>query len=376
VDGSGILVIADRGNNRIRKVAEGGTRLFTLFGTLLGPPTITTIAGNGQADYLGDDGPATAARLRSPGTVVSDASGNLFIADTANHRVRRVDRVTGTIQTIAGMGHPGFDGDDGPAVAALINSPQGLALDGDGSLYIADTENHRIRRVSPDGKIVTIAGTVAFGYAGDNGPATAASLLFPTGLATDQQGNLYIVDTGNNRIRKVAASTGLITTVAGNGSARFANDGQLATEASLNGPRAVAFDAVGNFYIADSGNDRIRRVDFRTQIIQTVAGNGERRFSGDGGPAIAAALSFPLSVAIDRTGAVLILDSFNNRLRQLQPETGIIRTISGTGTPGFSGDNGLAKDATLWAPAHVTLDSRGNILIADTTNHRIRAISP
>ena len=374
VDGAGILVIADRGNNRIRRIAEGGERRLTPIGVSLGPKVITTIAGNGQLDFIGDEGPATAARLRSPSAVVSDASGNLFVADSANHRIRRVDRAAGTISTVAGTGRAGFAGDGGLAAEALINFPQGLAIDGAGAIYIADTENHRIRRIDPVGVIRTFAGTGVAGYSGANGRAESALLSHPTGIAIDRQGNVYIADTGNHRIRRVAAETGLITTVAGNGGTNFSSDERPATEVSLNSPRSVAVDSSGNLYIADSGDDQIRRVDFRTQIIQRIAGTGERTFYGDGGPALAAALNFPLSVAIDRAGAVLILDSFNHRLRHVQTETGVIRTIAGIGIPGFLGDGGPAADAMLWAPSHVAVDAAGNILLADTVNHRIRGI--
>jgi sugar lactone lactonase YvrE len=373
IDGSGIIVIADHGNNRIRKIAEGGTRLLTPFGVNLGPPTITTVAGNGQPDYLGDNGPATAAKLSGPSAVVTDAAGNTFIADANNSRVRRVDFATGIITTVAGSGVSGFGGDGGQAVDAQINSPQGLAIDVDGSLYIADTNNHRIRKVDLNGVIRTIGGSGVAGYSGDNQPATAAALSSPSGIAIDGQGNLYIADTGNSRIRKLTVATGLITTVAGNGSARFSNDGQLATDSSLNTPRAVAIDLAGNFYIADSGNDRVRRVDSRTQIIQTVAGNGNRAYSGDGGDARAASLNFPRSVAIAQSG-LLILDSINQRLRLLQLDTGIIRTIAGNGIAGFSGDNGPADKAMVWTPSGVAVDAAGNVLVADTVNQRVRGV--
>jgi sugar lactone lactonase YvrE len=372
VDGAGLIVVADHDNNRIRKIAEGGTRTLTPFGVKFGTLTIMTVAGNGQQSYLGDDGPATAAKLIAPTAVVSDPGGNLFVADAGNGRVRRVDHGSGIITTIAGTGTGRLDGDGGLAINASLHLPQGLALDAAGLLYIADTNSHRVRKIDLNGGISTFAGTGVIGYSGDNQSATSASLSFPVGLAFDQQGNLYIADTGNHRIRKVAAETGLITTVAGNGLAGFSNDGQLATAASLDSPRSVVVDAAGNLYIADSGNDRIRRVDARTRVIETIAGTGESGFSGDGGPAVLAALNRPLSVATDPTGGLLILDKSNQRLRQLQFSTGLIKTVAGTGTPGFSGDNGPADKAMIWSPSWVAVDVAGTILIADTG--RIRGV--
>jgi sugar lactone lactonase YvrE len=374
VDGSGMLLVADRRNNRIRKIAEGQGRLLTPFGVIPGPPIITTIAGNGQLDDIGDGGPATAAVLSGPSAALSDGAGNLYVSDSGHNRVRRVDAVTGTITTIAGSGTGGLDGDGGPATEASLRFPQGLAIHPDGSLYIADTQNHVVRKVQPNGFISTFAGTGTRGYSGDNLAANVSALSQPFGLAIDAQGNVYISDTGNHRIRKVAAGTQLMTTIAGNGSAGFSNEGGVATTASLSVPRGIALDAAGNLYIADSGNNRIRRVDAGTQVIHTVAGNGQQSFSGDEGPATAAALNSPLSVTIDGTGAVLILDSFNQRLRQVAMQTGVILTIAGSGFPGFFGDNGPAIEAQFWSPSDVSINQAGNILIADRTNNRIRGI--
>jgi sugar lactone lactonase YvrE len=220
--------------------------------------TITTFAGNGTQGFSGDGGPATSAGLSYPGGVAVDAAGNLYIADTSNHRVRKVS-TSGTITTVAGNGTFGFSGDDGPATNATLSYPTEVAVDAVGNLYIADTGNLRVRKVSASGTITTVAGNGIYGFSGDGGPATNASLVIPRGVAVDAVGNLYIADYGNSRVRKVS-SWGTITTVAGNGSPGFSGDGGPATSAALGYPRGVAVDAAGNLYIADTDNNRVRKV--------------------------------------------------------------------------------------------------------------------
>ena len=238
VDGAGNLYIADSSNNGIRKVDSTGT--------------ITTIAGTGELGFSGDGGPAVEAELYYPAGVAVDSAGNVYIADTGNQRIRKVDS-TGTITTIAGSGEFGFSGDGGPAVEAEFRSPRGVAVDSAGNVYIADAGNRLIRKVDSTGTITTIAGTGEFGFSGDGGPAAAARLAFPYGVAVDSAGNVYIADTGNQRIRKVD-STGTITTIAGSGEFGFSGDGGPAVEAEFRNPRGVAVDSAGNVYIADSGN--------------------------------------------------------------------------------------------------------------------------
>ena len=358
VDSAGNLYIADTSNLRIRKVDATGT--------------ITTIAGTGERDFSGDEGPATTARLTFPRGVAVDGAGGLYIADTYNHRIRKVD-ATGTITTIAGTGERDFGGDGGPAVRAALYFPSGVAVDGAGNLYIADTYNHRIRKVDATGTITTIAGTGERGFGGDEGPATTARLTFPRGVAVDSAGGLYIADTSNHRIRKVDA-TGTITTVAGTGERGFGGDEGPATTARLTFPRGVAVDGAGGLYIADTYNHRIRKVD-ATGTITTVAGTGERRFGGDGGPAVRAALYFPSGVAVDSAGGLYIADTSNHRIRKVDA-TGTITTIAGTGEFGFSGDEGLAITARLTFPRSVAVDGAGSLYIADTYNHRIRKLTP
>jgi uncharacterized protein (TIGR03437 family) len=343
VDSAGNLYIADSGNNRIRKVSSY---------------MIATVAGNGTAGFSGDNGPATSAQLSFPNGVAVDSDGNLYIADTSNSCIREVSN--GMITSVAGNGT--FSGDHGPATSAQLLFPWGVAADSAGNVYIADEGNNRIRKVS-GGVIATVAGSGSYGFSGDNGPATSAQLDLPRGVAVDSAGNLYIADYGNNRIRKV--SSGVITTVAGGGSSL--GDNGPATSAQLNSPSGVAVDSAGNLYIADSGNQRIRKVS--SGVIATVAGGGSSL--GDNGPATSAQLNAPQGVAVDSDGNLYIADSLNYRIRKVS--NGVITTVAGNGTAGFSGDNGPAASAQLGGPSGVAVDSAGNLYIAD--NNRIRKVS-
>ena len=349
VDPAGTLYIADGGNYRIRKVSGG---------------VITTVAGNGIYGDSGDNGPATSAQLKGPVSVAVDAAGNLYIVDSYSCRIRKVSN--GVITTLAGNGTQGFSGDNGPASGAQLYFPEGVAVDAAANLYIADYYNHRIRKVS-NGVITTVAGGGM--RLGDSGAPTSAQLNRPNGVAVDSTGNLYIADSLNNRIRKV--SNGVITTVAGNGSPGFGGDNGLATNAQLNDPLGVAVDSAGNLYIADTNNYRIRKVT--NGVITTVAGNGTPDFSGDNGPATSAQLNSPLGVAVDSAGDLYVADRDNNRIRKIS--NGVISTVAGNGTPGFSGDNGPATSAQLNDPYGVAVDSTGNLYIADSLNNRIRKVS-
>jgi streptogramin lyase len=291
--------------------------------------------------------------LRNPTGVAVDAAGNVLIADLSNSRIRSVDAVTGVITTVAGNGNFDFSGDGGPATAASLGSPSGVAVDAAGNLLIAQS-NARIRRdAAVPGVITPVAGNGAGGFSGDGGPATAASFSSPLGVAVDAAGNVLIADQSNSRIRRVDAVTGVITTVAGNGTFGFSGDGGPATAASLSNPVGVAVDAAGNVLIADPNNFRIRRVDAVTGVITTVAGSGTFGFSGDGGPATAANLSGPFGVAVDAAGNVLIADRSNQRIRRVDAVTGVITTAAGNGASGFSGDGGPATAASLSCPLAV-----------------------
>ena len=309
----------------------------------------------GERDFSGDEGPATAARLTFPFGVAVDGAGNLYIADSSNHRIRKVD-ATGTITTVAGTGEFGFGGDEGPATAAQLFLPIGVAVDGTGNLYIADAGNQRIRKVDATGTITTVAGTGERDFSGDEGLATAAQLDFPFGVAVDGTGNLYIVDTYNHRIRKVDA-TGTITTIAGTGERDFSGDGGPAVRAALYFPIGVAVDSAGNLYIADSSNHRIRKVD-ATGTITTIAGTGEFGFSGDGGPAVLARLAFPGSVTVDGTGNLYIADTENHRIRKLTPMTGPVAPVS---TESFSIRDRGAWTATIYGTTETVRVGYGRI---------------
>jgi uncharacterized protein (TIGR03437 family) len=351
VDSAGNLYIADTDNNRIRKISNG---------------VIATVAGTTAQGSSGDNGPATGAGLYLPDSIAVDSAGNLYIADPENNRIRKV--ANGVIVTMAGGWTRGFSGDNGPVSGAMFNDPTGVAVDSAGNLYIADSGNNCIREIS-NGVIATVAGNGTQGISGDRGPATSAQLNQPTAVAADFAGNLYISDTGNIRIRKV--SSGVITTVAGNGTPGFSGDNGPATSARLFGPSGLAADSAGNIYIADADNGRVRKVS--NGVVTTVAGNGAHGYSGDNGPATSAQLSGPLGVAVDASGNLYIADFYVNRIRKVA--NGVITTVAGDGTQGFGGDNGPATSASMFWPGSVAVDSAGNLYIADSYNNRIRKVS-
>ncbi len=358
LDAAGNLFVADSRNHRLRKIAASGI--------------ITTVAGTGAGGFSGDGGLAMAAQLSSPEGVAVDAAGNLFVADSGNARIRRVTSA-GLIMTIAGRGFGGGEiGDGGPATGALL-SPGGVAVDTTGNLFIADRGSHRIRKVNPAGVITTVAGGgQPSPNLGDGGPATSARLNDPLAVAVDAAGNLLIADTGNERIRRVTPN-GIITTFAGNGVPGFSGDSGPAIAAQLRSPRGVEADAAGNLLIAENG--RIRKVTL-DGTIDTVAGNGPTSgSSGEGGPATAARLDEPMGVAADPGGNLFIADVDNSRIRKVNP-AGIITTVAGTGTSGFSGDGGPATAAQLGYPPRVAADSGGNLFIVDADNQRIRKVTP
>ena len=376
VDSSGNLFIADTFNSRIRRV-DAATQ------------TITTVVGTGSNCYpstatCGDGGPATSAELSNSAGVTVDSSGNLFIADGGNYRIRRVDAARQTITTVVGTGGNCYPstatcGDGGPATAAQV-WPIGVALDTSGNLFIADSANTRIRRV--DAATETITTAAGGGTGGDGGLASNSILVGPYGVAVDSSGNLLIsedssliLDNTNCRVRRVDAATQIITTLAGNGSHGFSGDGGLATSAQLNTPWGLSVDSSENLFIADSDNNRIRRRDAVTQVITTVAGNDTQGFSGDGGPATSAELHLPTGVALDSSENLFIADWGNNRIRRVDAVTQVISTVAGNGSQGFSGDGGPATSAALSDFSGVAVDGSGDLFIADFANNRIRKVA-
>jgi sugar lactone lactonase YvrE len=363
--------------------------------------------------------------LGTPEAIAVDGSRNLYIADTSDFTIRKVSASSGTITTLvhlladsqipvdvalspsgdiffaangnsastgnavykissgtknvtrfAGTGVPGFSGDTGSAASAQLSKPQGVFVDNLGNVFIADTGNNRIREVQAStGIIVTVAGNGTAGFAGDGGAATSAELDGPTAVCLDGAGNVFIADKINNRIRKVAASTGLISTVVGTGVAGFSGDGGVATAAELSRPLDVLTDSNGDLLISDSTNKRVRKVTTDTQVIQTVAGNGTDALGGDGFAATRASLLNPMGLAIDGNGDVLIADTANNAIRKIVTATGVIDTIAGTGIEGYTGDGALATSAQLYQPTDVAVDAQGNIFIADNGNLALREIS-
>jgi sugar lactone lactonase YvrE len=350
VDKTGALFLAD--STRIREISPDGI--------------IRTTAGNGYASFSGDGGPVASAMLDRPVAVTTDRAGNVFILD--NPFYSRVRKVTpdGIINTVAGNGTQGYSGDGGPAIAAAFRQPQSLAVDAAGDLFIADVNNNRVRKVSPDGLITTIVGNGGASSRVDSGSAMDIAIS-PNAVAVDAAGDLFIAD--GLRIRKLTPDD-FIQTVAGMfGSSGFSGDGGPATQAQLQYPRGIALDALGNLFIADGS--RVRKVA-TDGVITTVAGNGEEGYSGDGGPATQAAL-VAVAVAVDDAGNLFILG--NNRVRKVLPD-GLITTIAGLGTPGYSGDGGPAAKAEIWAARSLALDQAGNIYIADTGNNAVRVLRP
>lgn len=337
------------------------------------PGIITTVAGVGEKGYLGNGGPATEALLSEPFMCAFDSAGNLYIAEAANHCIRCVNAESGVITTVAGTGEPGYSGDGGPATRATFNQPYSLQVDRCGDVYVVDRLNYVIRKVAAaTGIVTTVAGTGEAGYGGDGGPGTLALFREPNDCFLDGQGGLLIADVQDQRIRRLELATGIITTFAGNGAKERAGDGLPATEASILGARAVCQDRAGNTYIAEREGNGIRVVDGRG-IMHTLAGNGEFGYEGDGGPALEATWGGPKAIRCAHAGDLLVVDTENHAIRRIAAGTGLVATIAG-GRRSGQGDGGPATLAGLDRPHGLDLDALGNIYIADSNNHRVRVV--
>jgi len=310
-----------------------------------------------------------------PSQVCCDSLDHIYFADPLNHSVWKLNGNTGALTKVAGNGTSGFSGDGGPATSAQLNKPEGVWVDGWGNIYVGDTENHRIRKVSLSGNISTVAGTSSHGYDGDGGLAINAELNKPNGVFVDSSGNIFIADKENHCIRKVDAASGNICTVAGRGGmGGWSPNGGVATNSKLNKPTGVFVDATGDIFIADTDSCRIRKVDVATGKILGVAGDGFCAYAGDGGPAISAQLNRPHQVFVDAAGNVFFADTANHRIRVVDGATGDIDTLAGSGTAGYSGDGGLATNAQLDSPRGVCLNGAGEMVIADTMNACLREV--
>jgi len=319
-------------------------------------------------------GPASRARLESACGIALDSRRNVFIADRRGNRVFRVDVLSGRMRVVAGTGERGFGGDGGPATDAKLAVPEGVAFDANDNLYIADRSNSRVRRLdAKSGVITTVAGNGEAGYSGDGGKATLASLTYPYGLALDEDGSIYIADTDNLCIRRVDARTGIITTVAGNGRQGFTGDGGPAVEAALYRPHVLTLGAHGELIIGDSFNQRIRRVDPGTGVITTIAGNGEEGTGGNGERAMDTRFTYFGALVVDSSGN-LLLTGGDHKIRAIDLRIGVVTTLAGTGEKGFSGDGGYAHKALINGPYGLAVDENDNVYFADGQNRRIRRI--
>jgi DNA-binding beta-propeller fold protein YncE len=335
---------------------------------------ISTVAGTGVQGYAGDGGPATQALLNNPFDLAFDPAGNLCFSDTYNHCIRRIDARSGVITTIAGTGEEGFSGDGGPATSARMNQPYGMVIDRTGNVYVADRLNGRVRRIDgASGVITTLAGDGSAKYSGDGGASAHAGLAEPNGLALDRaHRNLFITDVADHRVRVIDLASGVITTFAGTGNARHAGDGGPAAAADVFGARAVALAPDDSLYIMERQGSSIRRV--RNGIIETVAGTGARGYGGDGHDARHAVFNAPKEMAVDPAGNLFVVDTENHVIRLIDTQSWIVTTIAGNGEAGPGGDGGPAHLASLARPHGAVVGADGAVYIGDSENHRVRKL--
>ncbi|MCH8988286.1 MAG: hypothetical protein IIA92_05710 [Chloroflexi bacterium] len=338
------------------------------------PGKIQTYVGTGEKGYAGDGGPADQALCTEPFMCDFDSAGNLFYSESRNNVIRRVDKATGIVTTVAGNGEAGYSGDGGPATQATMREPYSLQVDrGNGDIYIVDRLNAVVRKVdAATGIITTVAGTGEQGYSGDGGPGNQAMFREPNDCFLDGKGGLLIADIQDQRIRRLDLATGIINTFAGNGEKERAGDGKPALEASIMGARAVCMDSKGNTYICEREGNGVRKVD-ANGVMSTVAGNGERGYEGDGGPALTATWGSPKAIRCDAQDNLVVVDTENHAIRRIDAATGIVTTIAG-GRLGGEGDGGPATEAGMDRPHGCGIDAQGNIFVADSNNHRVRVV--
>ncbi len=359
-------------SSKLRCFAIGVLAFVVFNSSTTSAQIINTVGGTGTLGYSGDGGAAVLANIHHPHGSTVDAAGNFYFGDYDNNRVRKITP-SGIITTIAGNGTIGLSPDGSVAATSMIAHPFDVAIDNAGSIYFTEALNQVVRKISPAGTLITIAGNGTTGLAPDSTSATAASLSNPAGIVVDGAGNVYFAEQYNHIIRKVTPS-GVMTRIAGNGIPAFGGDGGLALAASLSYPNFLTLDNNGNLLISDNGNHRIRKLDLTTGIISTIIGNGSTGFTGDGGPATAAGLYYPGGVSVSPSGDLFIADNLHNRIRKVNA-SGTISTVAGNGTASYGGDGGLAMLAMLNGPVDVSLDPSGMLYISDYANHRIRKVN-
>ena len=357
----------------VPSVVQSFFLIFFIVAPLSAAPTISTFAGNGKQGFSGDGAPAISAELHGPTGIVRGPDGALYICDTDNQAIRKV-AVDGTISTVAGTGKRGYSGDGGPATKAELNEPYEVRFDKAGNLFFVERLNHLVRRVdTKTGVISTFAGTGKPGFSGDGGPATRASFKEPHSIQFAPDGSLYVCDVANNRIRRIDGGTGIVTTVAGNGQKKPTTDGAKFAGAALSGPRALDFDSAGNLWVALREGNAVYKLDLASGIAHRIAGTGKKGFTGDGGPALAATLSGPKGLSVAPDGSVYVADTENHCIRRIDVKAGTIDTVAGDGQKG-DGPDGSPPSCKLSRPHGIFVDSDGDIFIGDTESNKVRVI--
>jgi streptogramin lyase len=357
----------------MRRVLLAGLAALFLASAVPGK-TVRTIAGTGQSGFSGDGGPGTKAQLANPYGLTLGPDGALYICEVDNHRIRRLDRKTGIISTVAGTGERGYSGDGGPALKAQLNEPYEVRFDADGNMYFVEMRNHLVRRVDAKTRtITTVAGIGEPGFAGDGGPAAKAQFRQPHSIALDGKGHLYVADIGNHRVRRVNLATGIIETFGGTGEKAATPDGAAVRATPLNGPRAIAFGRNGDMFLALREGNAVYRIDMTALTLHHIAGTGEQGYSGDGGPAKVAKLSGPKGIEVGPDGAVYITDTESHTIRRIDLGTGLIATVAGDGRV-HDGPDGDPLKCGLSRPHGVFVGEDGKVYIGDSENHRVRVL--